>query len=213
MIKRSLKYIAIAVVNLIVLTVLLVCWTDKFQLIFDDLVRPVEFLKIMGFTVLALIGMRILAYFLNEKNISTKIKLELAILLTILISSYLYVDYSVKIYKNVVLNGRFRNEIAEKIHKPKELANGMMAEHLTNKEYQEIARVTRFPKIPVEATDISYDNEYDGFLPDYSFELSYYVPKEMKVDTVNFENGDFSKHQTYKLVEDKKLVTYSEGEK
>jgi hypothetical protein len=214
MLKKSFKYLIIATVNLTVLTALLAFWTDKLELIFNDFVRPLEFLKILGFTSVSLIGMRILIFYFRKKNIEAiRTKLKSAIVLTLLISFYLYVDYSVKFVKNVILNRQFRNEIADKIKPANGLANETTAENLTIKEYQEIAGMNWFPKLPIEATNIMYNYQYDGFLTDYSFSLIYDLPKEMKVDTINYENEDFTKYQTFELIDNKKRVTYNEAER
>lgn len=214
MLNRSIKYLLIATVNLTILTALLAFWTDELELTFNDLVRPREFLKILGFTAVSLVGMRILVSYFRKKNIQTpKAKLNAAILLTFLISSYLYIDYTIKVVKNVVVARHFRNVIADKISPANGLANGTTAENLTIKEYQEIASMNWFPKLPIEATNIMYDYQYDGFLPDYSFSLMYDLPKEMKVDTINYESGDFTRHQTFELVDSIKRVTYKEGER
>lgn len=214
MLKKSFKYLIIATVNLIVLTTLLAFWTDGLELTFNDFVRPKEFLKILGFTAVSLIGMRILVYYFRKKNVqTTRTKYKAAILLTPLISSYLYVDYSVKFVKNVIIDRQFRNEIADKIRPANGLANGTTAENLTIKEYQEIASMNWFPSLPIEATNIMYDYQYDGFLPDYSFSLTYDLPKEMKVGTINYESGDFTKYQTFEIIGNKKRVFYSEGER
>ena len=213
MLKKSFKYLIISTVNLIVLTTLLAIWTDKLELTFNELVRPFEFLKILGFSILSLIGMRILVFYFRKKNIqATRTKLKLAMLLTLLISSYLYVDYSIKLVENVIVNRKFRNKIADKIKPSNGLANGTTAENLTIKEYQQIASMNWFPKLPIEATNIMYDYQYDGFLTDYSFSLTYDLPKEMKVDTINYTSGDFTRYQTFKLVDNIKRVTYNEGE-
>lgn len=205
MLKKSFKYIIIAIVNLIVLTTLLAFWTDKLELTFNDFVRSLEFLKILGFTAFSLIGMRILVYFFRKKKIyATRTKLKSAIILTLLISSYLYVDYSIKFVKNVIVNRQFRNEIANKIKPANRLANGTTAENLTIKEYQEIAGMNWFPKLPSEATNINYEYTYDGFLPDYSFTLTYDLPIGTKADT--------SKYQSFKIIDNKKRVTYREFE-
>ncbi len=211
MLKKSFKYLIIATVNLIILTALLAFWTDKLELTYNNLVRPLEFLKILGFTGLSLIGMRILVFYFRKKNIqTTRTILKSAMILTILISSYLYVDYSIKFVKNVIINRQFRNEIAHKIKPANGLANGTTAANLTIKEYQEIAGINQFPKLPIEATNITYNYQYDGFLPDYSFSLTYDLPIEMKVDSIKYTNGDFSKYQSFKIIDNKKRVTYEE---
>lgn len=211
MIKKSLKYLTIATVNLIVLTSLLAFWTDDLELTFNGFVRPVEFLKIIGFTTLSLVGMRILVYYCRKKNITTvRTKLKIATLLTFLISSYLYVRYSSKFINNVVVNGQLRKQVADKIEPANGMANGTKAENLTIREYQEITKVNWFPKLPNEATNINYDYEYDGFLPDYIFTLVYDLPKEIKVDTINYENSDFARHLTFEIIDNKKRITYTE---
>jgi hypothetical protein len=213
MLKKSFKYLLIATVNLIVLTTLLAFWTDELELTLKDFVRPLEFLKVLGFTVLSLIGMRILVFFLRKKNIqATRTKLKFSILLTLLLSSYLHVDYSVNFVKNALVNRHLRSAIADKIKPAKGLANGTTAENLTIREYQEIARMKWFPKLPIEATNIMYKYQYDGFLPDYIFSLTYDLPIEMKVDSINYTKGDFSKYQLFEIIDNKKRVTYIEYE-
>lgn len=213
MIKKSLKYLFIATVNLTVLTILLVFWTDKLELTFNPFVRIVEFSKIFGFTALSLIGMRILVYYFQKKNIhTTKTKVKSAILLTLLISAYFYCAYSINFVNNVIVNRQFRNEIVNKIKPSIGLANGTKAENLTNKEYQKIIELNWFPKLPIEATNIEYDYQYDSFLPDYSFSLTYDLPKEINVYTINYKSENFTKFQTFEILDNKKRVTYLEEE-
>lgn len=213
MLKKSLKYIIIVSVNLIFLTVLLALWTDKLELTFNELVRPREFLKIMAFSFLSLIAMGILIMFFRRRNITTiRLKVKMAALLTFLISSYLYIDYSTKVISNEIVNRQFRKQIADKIQPSNGLANGTKAEDLTIKEYEQITKMYWFPKLPPEASNIQYDYGYDGFLPDYSFTLRYDLPMQIKVDTINYAKGHFSKHQSFEIVDNKKRVTYSEYE-
>jgi hypothetical protein len=57
--------------------------------------------SILKFTMFSLIGMRVLVFYFRKKKIyELKTKLRLAIFITLLISSYLYVEYSVKIVNN-----------------------------------------------------------------------------------------------------------------
>ena len=211
--KKSLKYFLIAILNLTVLTVLLAGWTDELQRTFHELVRPIEFLKIIGFTTLSLVGMRILVIYFRKKNIQDiKIKWKRAALLTFMISSYLYVNYTIKFVKNAIVNRQFRNQISSKIKPEHQLAYGSKAEHLTNKEYLEITKITWFPDLPVEASNIAYSYDYDGFLPDYSFTLTYDLPLEMKVDTLKYAKGDFSQSRTFEIIDGVKKMTYTEDE-
>jgi hypothetical protein len=213
MLKKSLKYLIVVTANLIILTVLLALWTDKLELTFNDWVRPREFLKIVGFSLASLIAIRILVSFFRHKNIiATSLKIKIAALLTFLISSYLYIDYSTKVISNVFVNRQFRSQIADKIKPLKQLANGTKADSLTIKEYQQIGEMYWFPKLPIEASNICYNYSYDGFLPDYLFTLTYDLPIQQSVDKINYKKGDFSKSQSFIIVDDKKRVTYSEYE-
>lgn len=213
MIKKSLKYFVIVAANLIMLTTLLALWTDKLELELNNLVRATEFFKIIGFCIATLIAMRILVYFLRTrkvKNLSTKIKI--ASLLTLLISSYLYIDYISKTIQNVVINREFRQQLSNKIKPSKRHPNGTQAEGLTIKEYQEISNYKGFVNLPTNASNINYEYQYDGFLPDYSFSLTYDLPEQMQVEKLNYQKGDFSKYQSFEIVNNKKRVTYEESE-
>lgn len=211
MLKKSLKYFLVALINLTILTAFLAFWTDELEFTFHDLVRPVEFLKIIGFTFLSLIGMRLLVSYFRKRNIQDrKTKLKYVILVTLFISSYLYVGYSIKIVKNVIIDKQFRNQIVNKIKPEHQLAYGTKGEHLTNKEYSEITKINWFPTLPIEANNIAYSYDYDGFLPDYSFTLTYDLPLQVPVDTFNFTDKDFSQSRTFKIIDSIKRVTYME---
>ena len=210
MFKKSLKYLTIAFVNILLLTAFLFFWTDELEMTFNYGVLVWEQLKIIGFGILSLIAMRFLvSYFRNKKIVDTGLKIKVALLLTFLVSSYLYVDYSSKIIKNVIVNGRLRKQIANKI-KPSDKMSGSKGENLTSLEYQTITEIYWFPKLPIEASNISYVYEYDGFLPDYLFELTYDLPKHLTVDTFNVEREQFSRYQSCIIKDNTKKVTYTE---
>ena len=210
---RSLKYLLVAAVNLGILTVLLALWTDRLEMFFNGWVRQIEFLKIIGFSVLSLIAMRILVSFFRRKKIfATGFKIRIAALLTFLVSSYLYVNYSIKVINNAIIHKQARNQLADKIRASNELAHGTKADSLTIKEYHQITEMYWFPRLPAEASNIHYNYGYDGFLPDYHFTLTYDLPLLMEVDTINYQKGDFSRSRSFEILGDKKRVTYSESE-
>jgi len=193
------------------LAIFLALWTDMLELLYNELVRPIEFLKIIGFTIVSLIIMRIAVSIFRKRgitNVATKIRI--ASLLTFLTNSYLYIDYSRKILNNRIINRHLRTQMAVKIKSAD--GNGTKADDLTFKEYQEVCKLTSFPRLPDKATNINYTFEFDGFLPDYYFELTYNLPKEAKVDTIYVQQGDFTRSQTVDIVGDKLKVTYTETE-
>lgn len=136
MIRKSTKYIVVVFVNLIILTGLLAYWTDFVELTFNSYVRPIEFLKIIGFTILSLIGIRIAIRFFRKRNTSIKKRIQISALITILVSSFLYFNYSKKIYENRIQKRELRKELAMKIKPAKGLAYGTKANNLTFEEYQ-----------------------------------------------------------------------------
>lgn len=209
MIKKSLKYFLVAGVNAFILTIFLALWTDKLELLYHSLVRPIEFLKIIGITIICLIGMRILVESLRKRKVEdTRRRIMFAMILTFIISSYLYVTYSVKL-TNVFFN-QTRRSLSEKVEQTDRL-NGSKGDNLTYKEYQELRRITRFVQLPETASNISFTFDYDGFLPDFGLDIKYEVPLTTEIEEKHIDEGyDFSQDQTFKIENGRKIVTYSE---
>jgi len=209
---RSIKYLTIVLANGVILTLLLALWTDALQLRFDDFVRPLEFLKILGFSTLSLVIVWLYSRALRKKGIvGLRTKLSGAIILTLLTSSYLYVGYTQRVISNVLINGSFRAQIATKIKPGGNLANGSHAKGLTGIEYQLVARLAGFPSLPPTADNIGYSFGYDGFLPDYSLTLTYDVPPGTPIREYNKTNGRYSTYQSATLINTVKRVSYSES--
>jgi len=199
----------IAALNAFVLSILLILWTDRFELLMNVGVRIIECLKIIAFTIASLIIMRIAVFFFRKKGIrNSRTKIVIASLLTLLTSSFLYLDYASKILNNKIINRTFREQISTKIIPAKEI--GIKATGLTILEYKELSKFTSFPEIHKQANDINCLYECDGFFDDYYFKLTYYLPKGIKMDTLNFEHGALTKYQRIEQLENQQKVTYSE---
>ncbi|WP_299105818.1 hypothetical protein [uncultured Tenacibaculum sp.] len=127
-------------------------------------------------------------------------------------SSSFYIDYSRRIYNNRFINKELRAQVIQKVKPYQGSWFGNIAENLTEKEYHEITKIKWFPTIPKGAENISYNYEYEGFLPDYSFSLSYDLPISTKVDTMHYKDHNFSKSRTFEIVNNKKRITYYEGQ-
>ncbi len=201
----------IVFVNMLILTIMLAICTDAFELAFNNWVRPVEFLKLIGISLAGLLVLRIAVSIFRKSNINSfQKRKKISILLIVLMSSYFYVDYGIKIYSHRFANAELRDRVIEKrtsyVHPP----YGSEAKNLTGNEYVEITKTKWFPKLPENAKNISYSYSYDGFLPDYSLSIVYDVPKETKVDTLNYKDNTFSKTRTFELKEDHIRVTYTE---
>ena len=207
MIRKSIKYLIIVTVNLLILTVLLWFWTDSIEITFNDWVRPVEFIKLLGITLISIVAIRISISIYRKLEINSKNKkLILSALLTVLISSYFYIDYSRKIYQNKFQNLEVRKNLERKIEPMDEGPLGTKAEDLTFEEYKEISKTNWFPKIQKEARNINYSYSYDGFLPDYSLEIRYDIPLNSKIDSSTMEYGKIH----IDTIKDLKRITYNE---
>ena len=185
---------------------------DKFDDEFNGGSFYLESLKLIGLSIIGIISLRIAILIFRKRNIKSTLKrFGISILIILCISGYFYFTYGKKIYHNQFLNKDLRNSIVNKIIPYEGSWFGNKAENLTEREYIEITKVKWFPELPKGAQNISYDYEYEGFLPDYSFSISYDLPLNSKVETMDYENETFSKSRTFEIIENKKRVTYSEG--
>ena len=209
----SKKYYLIAFANLAILTLLLVIWTDKLVMLYNGLVLFIEFLKIIGITILSLIGMRILVNYLRKKNIhEIRRKIKYAALLTLIISSLLYIDYSKKIIQNRLLNVKVRERVLVKSKKGMIRDLGNYVNNLSYEEYHEISKINWYPDIPKSAEKISFSYHCRGFQGDYSFSLTYEVPASEKIDEFEYEKDQFYKNNKVEVIGKRKKVTYEQGE-
>jgi hypothetical protein len=212
MIKKALKYIAIVLVNWMILLFLLYAWVDDFELEFNSGVFFSEYVDITVISLLSVLILRIAVFvFQRQKITSLKLKIGLSIIIVILIHSSFYIDYGKKVYQHQFVNKELRERVVSKVIPYDGSWFGMRAENLTSLEYLEITKIKWFPKVPKEAQNISYDYEYEGFLPDYSFSLSYDLPMDIAIDTMKYKDGTFSKSRYFEIVGNKKRVTYTES--
>ena len=211
--KQVFKYLTIIALNQLILTGMLAFWTDSVELTYNDLVRPIEFLKILGISCISLIGIRILIGLLRKKNIhSIRKRVKYASILTLVISTYLYVDYSINIINNQFVDITLRKNIMDKVEPTNILANGTKADNLTIEEYDLIIKTNNwYPRISDNAYNIGYSYTYDGFLPDYSFTLTYDLPLNSDIEEINYKKGGFTKFQTIERLTDRIRVNYYEG--
>ena len=212
--KRAFKYLLIVALNLSILTFMLAIWTDSFEMTFNDLVRPIEFLKLLGISCISLIGVRILVGIMRKKNInSVKRRLKYASILTLTVCAYFYVDYSINIFNHQIVESQLRKKIMDKIEPANMLAYGIKADSLTIEEYDLIVKTNSwYQKIFDNAYNIGFSYTYDGFLPDYSFTLTYDLPLDSDIEEFNYEKGDFTKFQTVDRLTDRLRVNYNKGE-
>lgn len=204
--KNISKNIILFICNIILLTIMLAIWTDDIELTFNNYVRPLGFLKIIGVSTLGLILIRATKPFLKKKKLSPKTLLLISGIIILSTSSFLYVNYSRNIYLNRIKNISARTSLSKKIEPTNALAFGNTADNLTFQEYSEITKSNWFPKLQKEADSISYFYTYDGFLPDYELSISYTIPKTTPVDSTYLKYGNINILE----FQDRKRVSYQE---
>lgn len=208
--NRFAPALIIAIVNSGILTLMLALWTDRLELILNDFIRPIEFLKIICITIASLICVNILTKYLNKKDISIDKKLRYSIVVTLIVSSFFYLDYTYLIIKNRFIDRNLRNSLFYKIQPSQTLAYGTNAKNLTFNEYNLLARKLQFLEIHPQSTNIQYEYAFDGFLPDYYIEISYDLPINILIDSFSISEAEFSKSLSFEVVGDLKRVSYSE---
>ncbi len=212
MFRKSLKYITIAGVNSFFLILLYGASQDELTAALDSYGALGALFTVTVIFFLSLIGMRVLVGWINKKGQHDLLrkKVKYSILLTLIISAYFYVSYSAKVYK--CLFDERRASVIAKIEPAYMLAYGTKADSLTYQEYTLLMEVTGwFPELPSSSTNISYFYTYDGFLPDYTFRLTYEVPLEEEIELIHNDNGSFDQSRSFEIVDGRKVVTYSEG--
>jgi len=211
--KRSFKYLIIVFANFLLLFALLNLWVDNFELEFNTDAIFIETLKLIGISVLSLIALGIAVLLYQQWNIkSLKRKMVISTLIVVVMSSHFYFTYGKKMYQHQFTNREVRTSALSKIKPYEGSWFGNKAEKLTSREYKEITKVKGFPELPEEAENISFDYEYEGFLPDYSFSLTYDVPLSIRVDTMKYKDRSSSKSRSFEVVGTIKRVKYSESQ-
>ncbi len=211
MIKKSIKYIFIALINWLLLVFLLLISTDKFDICFQESYLENVIAAITIITFLSLLAVRFFVFVFRKKALQKQTKINIAVAITLLISSFLYAHFIIKIKNDLIINNDFKNQLAVKVKKS-DGVSGTNATNLTLKEYQEIkTKIKWLPKLPTEATSIDYYySKYDDFLPDYTFSLEYSLPNNMEVKTINYKDDIFIKTQSFVFIKNKKRVKYLE---
>lgn len=82
----------------------------------------------------------------------------------------------------------------------------MLCDNLAFEQSEEITRIKWFPKLQKNTDSISYYYTYDGFLPNYTFSLSYNLPNNVEIDSTEFEYGKIE----IDTIGNKKRISYSE---
>jgi hypothetical protein len=211
-IKKSLKYFLITGLNLMILTIMLAIWTDKVELVFYDIVRPLQFFILLCISLLNLVVMRIMVSILRRQNKqSLKKKIILSIIICLILSSFQYYTYSIKIFQNNIKNSEIRQSIESKITFDEPY---LFIKDLTFSEYNEIQKLRKFIPLP-ETSERIYLELYQQpgpFGQDFSIRINFVVPLNEEIETINeTDDPGYTKTLTFEIIEEKKHVEYFYG--
>lgn len=207
---KSLNYLTIAGINWLLLLVLAVLSTDELDEKFSDASISSHTFIITLFSLFALAITRIYIYIVRKKAVNRQTKIRVAVVITFVVSSFLYFHYAIKCIVDGIINTELRKDMVTKISKS-DWFYGTKGKNLSYEQYQIVLENERLIKIPKEATNIEYYYEYEGFLPDYYLSIDYDLPLSSKVKTIDYNDGEFTKSQDFVIKGTKKRVTYSEG--
>jgi hypothetical protein len=178
----------------------------------DFTARAVGVLTILLFTLGSAISIWLFEYFCRKIGIlNFRTKWIGLVVLTFLIYLYLYLDYSSKIIHNRITHAELRSEIFFKIEHPKTMALGFKADSLTYLEYSEITSSKWLLEVPRESSNISISFSYDGFLPDFQYDLSYDIPLNVEVETFEENYAESFRNQSVEKFENKQRIIFQSG--
>jgi hypothetical protein len=189
---------------------------DSFVLEFNPHWYLGEIFKVFAFSIAVLIGLRILVTFFRKKKLqSVRIKMKFSILVTIILSSYFYIDYTSRLINNKILNQKLRVELIQKVSTLDMGAYQMIsAKNLTITEYNQLKQAKGYPNINNKATNIRFSNSYYSNLAgDYDLTISYLLPVEIEIESYKHQDGkvDYKEQQTIEKLGEIQKVTYEES--
>lgn len=206
---RSLKYLLIVFANLIILSGLLALWADPLQIRISEWPVAIGVLYILTGTFLSLIGIRILVVIFRRRSIEIRKRIRISVVFTLLISSWLYVGYTIKAVNNRIINRNTRQLALLKIRDNNiPYGSGFYAQNLTWSEYHQIAKIKGFKKVPMGAWDINIDYTISGMPGDFVFNLVYCLPSGLEVEEIDLIFDDIIERQEYKKTSEITFVTY-----
>lgn len=211
MLNRNPKYFIVIIVNVILLSILLLLWTDKLEITINDGVRFWEVLQILWVNFLALFSINIVFYVFKRTILQIGVsRVIITVLITFLFSSNLYFKYVNSFIKNRFDNIVIRKSLAMKIAKLDRNFNGNKGVGLNIVEYNFIKRSLPNVNLPSQALNINYAFQPVEFNGDYLFSLVYDIPKTTPIDTFTFNKSSFSKSQTFEILDSFKRVNYQQ---
>jgi hypothetical protein len=168
-------------------------------------------LYVMGLTVLTFIVVRMIKRRYNGHRDFSKIVL----LAVLVLSGYHYVTYFWRSLSHLT-HQEIRKSIAQKVVPTDFIGYGYTITDLRRDEYDYLSSHNNmFHKLPKNADYISCYYWYEGFLPDYTFELKYRVPLNEPIE--EFDKSKEDKQWIYKRTvsydeKGRKWVTYIENQ-
>ena len=203
--KTIFKYAIIFAANVILQFSLLSSWFDNLEIVLASTSIIVEIGKIVLVNIVALIFIYIWNFIAKKLKQTAERRFQVSIVILTLISFIIYIEY----INYIIEKHDVRNEINNK--RLIKTNSNYTINNLTFAEYQFIYQLKNIQtKLPPEALNISIKYEGDDLLPDYLFEISYFVPENIPIQTFDLQEDDFVKYQTFEIEKGFKKVVYSE---
>lgn len=138
--------------------------------------------------------------------------------ITLMITTVVFMPFIFQCLEDIktgIIQKPIRQALCEKIDSEVYLAFGTKGKNLTNNEFTYLAKLidlNNLPKRPNDAFEISYLYCFDGFLPDYTLDVEYKLPKTKSRNLESLEKFELDQNRKHIIREsyDHFVITYSE---
>ncbi len=188
-------------------------WIDPFEQALNSAIQFNEVTKIIGFSILSLIGLLILSRIMRKRPVQLfRRTLTYSIVLTLVVCSYLYAGYVVKIINNRTINNNTRSELLKKsVINNINATAFLVAQNLSKREYNQFARSLDLPKLNRDANNIQLNYDVTrALIFEYSINIEYSLPPNIKISEFEYKGDkkDYREYQTVKQDGEVQKVNY-----
>lgn len=193
----KVHYFLVATGNAVLLILLSILKTDSLACKLQTDLRFYSELKVIGYTLLAIFASLVLMYFLPRKWLpKPSDKLVFIIGIFLIITAKLYIEFTAALIQNRFIDAKFRKQIAAKISLNLRPIEEISGKGLNSNEYIFVSKIKPLPKVHKLAGNIDFKGKvYDSFLGDYSIDVSYDLPAEIKVEPIKVERIGLERRQ------------------
>lgn len=224
--KKILEYISKAFLNFtlhlllisahaVVLYFIAKLWIDEFELKISPHRIDSQLNIIFVFSCVVVIVFLVKRIVQRKKQQTILQRFKISAVLTLIVFSWLYVDYTAQIIRNRLINQNVRAELLDKTFIGNMgRATFVNAKDLSYREYKQFARPLKLIKLNKKAYDITLDCDVTRNLAgEYATNITYSLSSSIDVKEFEYQGDrkDYKKSQTVEPVGEVQKVTFEEA--